>query len=126
MNYVRLITCENTIEANLVKGRLENEGINCFLTNENFANLMPHYNRILGAGVQIMINETDLEKAVELLELNKNKELYCPNCNSKNVKVSLGKNKFKKIFAIILSLFSGVPFNNINSINRCADCKTEF
>jgi DNA-directed RNA polymerase subunit RPC12/RpoP len=126
MKSVRLLTCENPIEANIIKGRLENEGINCFLTNENFSNLMPHYNRILGAGVQIMISETDFEKAIELLEINVRKELVCPNCNSKNIKVSLGKNKAKKIFAVFLSLFSGVPFNNISSINRCADCKTEF
>lgn len=126
MKSVRLLTCENSVEANLIKGRLENEGINCFLTNENFSNLMPHFNRILGAGVQVMIDETDLEKAIELLELRGEKALICPNCNSKNVTISLGKNKIKKIFTIIFSLLLFIPFNNINSINHCVDCKNEF
>jgi hypothetical protein len=126
MKYARLLTCKNPIEANIIKGRLENEGINCFLTNENFSNLMPHFNGMLGAGVQVMIKETDFDEAIELLELNVQNELVCPNCDSRNIKITLGKNKVKKIIAIALSLFSAVPFNNINSINRCADCKTEF
>ncbi len=120
------MTFESPIEANIVKGRLENEGIPCFVTNENFSNLMPHYNRILDSGVQLMIRQTDYQKAVEILELNKEKELLCPNCNSKNVGISLGKNWFKKIVVIFVSLLSVIPFNNISGNYLCKDCKSEF
>lgn len=120
------MTCESPIEANIIKGRLENEGIRCFVTNENFSNLMPHYNRILGSGAEIMIDKDDYTKASEILELNSTKEVYCPNCNSNNIKISLGKNWFKKLVIIMISLFSSVPFNNINSTYWCKDCKSEF
>lgn len=120
------MTFDTSIEANIVKGRLENEGIHCFVTNENFANLMPHYNRILGAGAQIIVNRCDYEKAIEILELNIKKELICPNCNSNKIKIGLGKNKFKKIIAIFISLFGWIPFNNINNIYLCKDCGAEF
>ncbi len=53
MSTVVLKTCNTPFEANLIKGMLENKDINCFLTNENFSNLMPHYNGIMGAGVQV-------------------------------------------------------------------------
>ncbi len=120
------MTFDSPIEAHLVKGRLENEGIPCFVTNENFSNLMPHYNRILDSGVQLMIRETDYNKAVTLLELNKEKELVCPHCNSTNIKIFLGKNWPQKVVVIIVSLFSFVPFNNINATYLCRDCRTEF
>lgn len=120
------MTCESPIEANIIKGRLENEGIRCFVTNENFSNLMPHYNRILGSGAEIMIDKDDYTKASEILELNSTKEVYCPNCNSNNIKINLGKNWIKKLVIIMISLFSSVPFNNINSTYWCKDCKSEF
>ncbi|MBR8534211.1 DUF2007 domain-containing protein [Carboxylicivirga sediminis] len=126
MKTIRLMTFESPVEANLVKGRLENEGIPCFVTNEHFSNLMPHYNRIMDSGVQLMIREIDYQKAVELLELNVEKELVCPQCHSTSIKMSLGKNWFKKLVLISVSLFSGVPFNNINVNYLCKNCQTEF
>ena len=127
MNTVRLMTCDNAVEANLIKGKLENEDIPCILTNENFSNLMPHYNRIMGAGVQVLVNEEDFNRAMELVNVNPEvHEITCPNCNSKNIKVGLGKQKFKKVFAIVVSLLTVIPINNISYSYTCKDCKTEF
>jgi hypothetical protein len=126
MDFVRLVICDNVVEANLIKGRLENEGIYCFIINENFSTLMPHYSRMLGAGIQIMVSDKDYEQAIEVLQLNIKQENVCPNFGSSKVKIGLGRNKFKKIIAIIISVLSGIPFNNINSSFQCKDCKTEF
>ncbi len=120
------MTCENSIEASIIKGRLESEEIRCFLTNENISDMLPQYHRMLGAGVQVMINAEDYEKAIEVLELNVTKVIVCPACSSTNLTLSLGKNKGKKIFTMVLSFFSGVPFNNINNVYQCVDCKAEF
>lgn len=126
MKIIRLITCDTSIEAHILKGRLESEGISCFLTNENFSNLMPHYNRIFGSGTQVMVDESDFEKASQILDLNVKRELICPNCNSTNIKIGLGKNKFYLLFFLIISIFSGILFNNINNVYCCKDCGTEF
>lgn len=128
METIRLLTCDNNREASIIKGRLENEGIECFLTNENFSTLMPHFFGILGAGVQIVVNKTDYEKAVKLLDLDQSaqNELVCPNCKSTNIGFGLGRKKSGKITTILLSLLAGVPFNNINNRYYCRDCNADF
>jgi len=128
METTRLLTCDNNREAYILKGHLENEGIKCFLTNENFSSLMPHFFGILGAGVQIVVNKTDYEKAVKLLKLDQpdQHELVCPNCKSTNIRFGLGRRKSGKIMTILLSLFVWVPFNNINNRYYCQDCNASF
>ncbi len=126
MKTIRLITCESPIEANIIKGRLESEGIHCFITNENFSNLMPHYNRILDSGVQVIVSEVDYQKAIDLLELNQEKAILCPHCQSKNISITLGNNWFRKTIVILLSMLFFIPFNNINSTYHCRDCKADF
>ncbi len=120
------MSCESSFEANIIKGRLKSEGIESFITNENFSGLMPNYNQILNSSIQIMINEIDYDKAREILELNKKQEHICPNCQSTNIKFSFGKNKIKKLILITLSLLLVIPFNNLKSIYKCQDCRTEF
>jgi hypothetical protein len=121
-----LINCANTFEANLLKSKLDDEGIFCFLTNENFSTIMPYYYNMLGSGVRIMVNEDEYQTAVSVLKLNNIEELKCPICNSTNLKAGLGEGKFKKIFAIIMSIFMFVPINNINIRYTCKDCNNEF
>ncbi len=126
MQTIRLMTCESTIEANIIKGRLESEGIECFITNENFSNLMPNLNNIMGSGAQIIICEQDRERALEILETGTKNKLVCPGCQSSNIKMSLGHYRFKKLTVIALSLLSAIPFNNITISYICNECKTEF
>ncbi len=127
MNTIILTTCYNSFEANLIKGMLGNNDIRCFLTNENFSNLMPHYNGIMGAGIQVMIEDRDLEKAQALMLVqSKEDEIVCPNCNSSNIQFGLGNNKVKKIFLVLISLFTWIPFGNMRNIYYCQNCKTEF
>jgi hypothetical protein len=68
MKVIRLMTCKTAFEANLIKGRLENEGIPSFLTGENFTTLMPNFLGSFGSGVQVMVFEKDKEKADEVLK----------------------------------------------------------
>jgi hypothetical protein len=52
-----LITCNTSYEAYLIIGIFEINENQCLLANENFTNLMPNYNGIMEAGVQIIIDE---------------------------------------------------------------------
>ena len=127
MAIVRLITCNSSIEANTVKALLNNEGIECFLTNENFTTLLPIYNGILGAGVQVMIDEKDNEKALEIInQQGIEKIIICPNCNSKDVVFGLGEKKLQKILVVFISTLFFIPFNNIRNTYYCRNCKSEF
>jgi hypothetical protein len=122
-----LMICSNIAEAHLVKGMLENHGIIYFLNNENFSNLMPQFNGLMGAGVQVVVDEADYEKAFELAGLkDENSELTCPKCHSANIGFGLGTRKAGKILTIFLSLIAGAPFGNIRNNYYCKDCGTEF
>lgn len=59
-------TYYNPIEANIVKGRLEDSGIPCFLTDENMATIQPLYNQAIG-GVKLNVFEKDVEQINLLL-----------------------------------------------------------
>jgi hypothetical protein len=127
MPTIKLTTCDNAIEANFIKNNLENEGIECFLTNEISSTLLPGFTGMLNAGVHIMINEEDFEKASALIKKpDSKKQITCPGCNSTNVSYSLGERKGLKILAVIFSLFAATPFGNIKRKYYCKDCRTEF
>jgi len=128
MKTARLITCESLTEAYLIKGRLANEGIECFLTNQNFTNLMPLYNNMLGSGIQIIVNEIDFNKAREIIKDKiepNNEELYCPNCGSNDIGLGLGKRKGLKIFNIMIALLSVFPMGNLKPKFYCKKCREE-
>jgi hypothetical protein len=127
MAIIRLTTCNNSIEANLIKGMLDTNGIRCVVTNEHFSNLMPFYNGLMGAGAQVMIEDIDLKKSQELLlSSSKDTGIHCPNCNFSDIYFGLGNNKVKKILFVLISLLSWIPFANIKNTYYCRDCGTEF
>lgn len=127
MAIIRLTTCNSSIEATMTKNILENEGIECFLTNENFTTLMPGHIGMLGSGVQVMIDAEDYEKASSIVALQEKEDvLVCPNCGSEDVVFGLGEHKVKKVFLVMLSLLFFIPFNNIRNLYYCKHCKSEF
>jgi transposase-like protein len=83
-------------------------------------------NGIMGSGIQVMVDEKDVDKASELLGQNNTTELKCPVCNSVNLGYGLGKKKIGKILFVFLSLLSFIPFNNSKPTWYCKDCKREF
>ncbi len=109
---IRLITCNTIQEAYIIKGHLNNENIECLLTNQNFTSLLPIYNNMLGAGIQILVKENDYEIAKGLVidkTQPENIEKKCPNCGSQNLSLGLGKNKFLKILNVVLALLASIP-----------------
>lgn len=129
MNIVRLLTCDNAIEAHLIKGRLNNEGIDCYITNENIATLKPAYNDLLGFGVEIMIKEDDLVRACELLtdKFEPEKPItICPFCGSNRIGIGYVKNKIFMYLRILLAMFLVRPLGNVNTKYYCKQCKKEI
>lgn len=88
---------------------------------------MPQYNGVMGAGINVVVDESDLEKAQKLIaEQGSKTTIKCPNCQSSKITFGLGTNRIKKIITIVLSLLFWIPFGNIRNIYYCQDCKTEF
>ena len=124
MNTVVLATLPNSIDAHMLKHQLENEDIYSFLVNEQFNDLMPMHNDILGGGVQVVIKKEDLERAREVANLNADR-LKCPNCSSKNIQSTSVKWN-RRLALLFMALFAGTPIGNLIKDYRCMECKTEF
>ncbi len=119
-----LTTYDSTINANLLRAKLEHEGIPCFLNNEHFTNLMPHYFNILGSGVQILVPTDQLEQAKEIAKLDDGR-MTCPNCGATNIKNDLESPK-NKLKLILIALLIAVPIGNLLNRYRCLECGQKF
>ena len=129
MKRIRLLSANTVTEAHLIKGRLNNEGIECFLTNQHIATLFPHYNHIEGGGVQIMVHENDVEVARKIVQdkLEPSMEkIICPHCGSSKVALGMGKLKWFKLLNMFIAALMLTPIGNLKPKYFCGDCKQEI
>ena len=71
MALTRLTTCTKSFEANLIKALLVDNDIECFINNEMTNTILPYHGFYMESGINIMVDESNLEVALELLETNK-------------------------------------------------------
>ncbi len=134
MKLVTIKIFDDPIKARILKSKLENEGVNCFLFDENIVSINPLYNITVG-GIKLKISEADAEKVRKIiaeventpLTNDENEPFNCPNCESSNL-IS-GYKSMKGILgvigAIISFLFMVFPiYYNIGY--KCNDCGNEF
>lgn len=124
MALVLLITVDSIIDAGLISGKLDSEGIVNYQLNSTFTNLMPQFYGMMGAGIQIMVNEDQLEQAQRIIQ-QKEAEIFCPQCHSRNisVKAASGWNRMKILFIL---LFLSGPAGNLFTSFLCNDCGYNF
>jgi len=129
-------TYYNPIEANIIKARLEDSDIPCFLTDENIATIQPLYNQAIG-GVKLNVFERDVERINQLLAempvdfkeeetMDDEEKINCPKCGSTNVSYGQAtKKRFSWWVTVISFLFAIYPFK-ANNCFHCYDCGHEF
>ena len=125
-----LISCNTTAEAHIIKGRLDADGIECFLTNENFTDLiMPLSNTMLNSGVQVIVKENDFDKASivikDMLEPN-NEIIVCPHCGSADISLSGGREIGFKLLNMLRSILTIDSIGNMKTKYYCNNCKKEI
>lgn len=128
MKTISILTCETAFKANIIKGRLNNEGIECFLTNQNFSQLRQNYGNMLGTGIQVIINKKDLKAAHEILKdslVPANIDLVCPKCGSENISIGLGKRN-GLFLNILIAILMVIPIGNLKPKYYCKDCYEEI
>ncbi|WP_203256466.1 putative signal transducing protein [Hyunsoonleella ulvae] len=119
-------------EAQIIKGRLEAEGIQVFLSDNITIDTDPLVSNAIG-GVKLKVLSTDALKAQHILKtINKysiddeGNTISCPNCKSHRIDLFSTIKDVKSFFAFIFGvLFSALPFYTRHKY-RCEDCKTEF
>ncbi len=57
---------DSAIEANIIKGVLESNGVPCFLSNETFSSVLPLTNTGVGS-IRLNVFAEDVEKAQKIL-----------------------------------------------------------
>lgn len=132
-------TYYNPIEANIIKARLEDSDIPCFLTDENVATINPLYNQAIG-GVKLNVFERDVELINALLAENlpglpenepdnidtSEDKILCENCGSENVSWGQAtKNRFSWWVTVLSFFFIVYPFK-ANQCYHCYNCGHEF
>ena len=134
MELVTIYTFDNSIDAHMMRVRLEDEGIPCFLFDENIVNMNPLYNITVG-GIKLKINSGDIENAQIIIEEmtnaklknEKNEIVKCPNCQSDDIIYGFKSMKGTKgiLSGIISFLLVVFPFY-YKTVNKCKVCGHEF
>lgn len=135
---ITVATYTQPIQAHIAKGRLEAEGILCFLGDENIVSVHPFYSNAVG-GVKLKVREEEAEQAFAILDqiqteepepntfaaeghVPSEKTILCPNCGSEDAYVNWFS---KKMFALSMVLF-GFPLPFIRKSFHCPACGHEW
>ncbi|MCA0131439.1 putative signal transducing protein [Winogradskyella alexanderae] len=119
-------------EAQIIKGRLEAEGIPVFLRDNITIDTDPLVSNAIG-GVKLKVLARDKNKAKDILNSitnytidNEGSLVSCPNCNNKHVSLYSTISDFKSFFSFLIGFVTGtLPFTARYKY-RCEDCKTSF
>ena len=128
MKFQILRTFENYIDANLLLGQLESEGIRCWLKGENTVTIDPILSNAIG-GIKLMVLEEDMEKAIELYKLieQKRRESFaCPYCHNHDIEYITSPREPLNWIAAIGTWLLGNYALSAKQVWHCFACKKEF
>ncbi|WP_405384556.1 DUF2007 domain-containing protein [Maribacter sp. LLG6340-A2] len=103
--FYQLATFEYVADVQIIKGKLESEGIPVFLRDENTLNSDPLISNAIG-GVKLQVYTKDKERAIAIYDEirayavdDKGKPIICPNCKAqKSEPYYNSKGVFYKLF----------------------------
>ena len=128
MNFVIVQVYNNYVDANIVMGRLEEEGIHCWLKDENTVTIDPILTNAIG-GIKLMVPETQAERAFELLrQFRSDKEsvLKCPRCGSSNIEFVTTPRKASNWLGVLFGFLSMTFALSGEKVHHCFNCGFEF
>ncbi len=128
MNFVAIRSFDNYIDANIILGKLQSEGISCFLRDEYTVTIDPILTNAVG-GIKLTVAQPDLQKAMEMLELfdqEKRALLQCPHCHSHDVEYISNPQRSGNWLSAVLTFLFGSYAISIKKIYHCFSCGYEF
>lgn len=119
-------------EALIFKGKLESEGIEVYIRDNNIVDSNPLYSNAVG-GIKLFVKSEDFEKAqlvlsdVSQYSINENNQLIkCPKCNAEQVEMVTSIKDIRSFLAFLFSvLVVYMPFYSKHKY-KCQSCKFEF
>ncbi len=128
MKFVPIWAYDNYIPAHLAMGRLKEEGIECWLKDENTVTIDPILSNAIG-GIKLMVAEPDAKRAWELLKQEEREYkagVACPKCGSLNVELVSTPRKASNWFSAILGLFFTSYAIPVDQVYHCFNCGHEY
>jgi hypothetical protein len=128
MDFIVLNSYTNYVEAHIAKGVLEEQGIHCWLKDENTVTIDPVLTNAVG-GIKIMVGKEDGQKAWDILSVLKKEQqqaTVCPKCGSYNTELVSTPRKASNWFSSIATFLLGNYAIGVNNVHHCFDCKHEF
>lgn len=130
--FVTVAVFEYSSEAQIIKGRLESDGIEVFLFDHLTIDTDPLVSRAIG-GVKLKVLSHRASEAKQILNAIKQyssdgaeNARHCPNCKSIHIELFSTIEDLKSLISFIYGvLFSSLPFYTKHKY-RCEMCETEF
>jgi len=124
MNFQLVRSFDNYIYANILLLRLKEEGIECYIQDENTITLDPLLSPAIG-GMKLMVKESDVIRVnlmLDLFEMEYLKTLSCPNCGQPGIQRLIKSKPLKNLFSLLFrKLLHGSSINE-TIIYRCSQC----
>jgi len=132
---IQVYSFDNPIGANMLKSKLESEGIECFLPDEEIVSANMFLSTAVGS-IKVMVKESDFEKAQKVIndfkmDLNVidesalNEDIYeyhgnitCPECSSDKVIFY----RHKRTGAALSIILLGFPLIYPSKVWKCEAC----
>ena len=127
METIVLKTFDSTFSANIMLGKLENEGIRGYLRDEFTVGVNPLLSNAVG-GVKLAVDVKDADEALRILTLFEQariRDAVCPVCNQKAFAIYLKPVEPNIVVSLLSKLFGKKPAEETLSIYKCGHCKYE-
>jgi Putative prokaryotic signal transducing protein len=128
MSYLLLTTFTNYMDAHLCQMHLQEDGINCWLKDENTVTIDPILTNAIG-GIKLMVHETQFDRAIDLLRImhhKAQKAAPCPKCNSYNVEYIVTNRKASNWLSAVTTFLLGDFAMAPHKVYHCFNCRHEF
>jgi predicted RNA-binding Zn-ribbon protein involved in translation (DUF1610 family) len=130
--YILVGRFQYTSEALIYMGKLESEGIEVFIRDNNTVDANPLYSNAIG-GVKLFVNAVDDKKAFSVLSqisefsLDENNQLMkCPKCGVAQIEMITSVKDIKSLLLFVFSvLLLLLPFQTKYKY-KCRKCNFEF
>ncbi len=126
MKWIKANSYNDYFKANIALTKLQNEGIEAMLADENSVTINPMLGNVIG-GIKLMIKEEDIELVNTIFQRWKeeaNEVSKCPNCKSSDLEL-VTKQTSQNIFLAIVSAVT-INYALADTHYQCNNCKKKF
>jgi hypothetical protein len=128
MNFIQITAFDNYVFANMTLGLLEENNINCHLSDENVVTLDPLLSNAVG-GIKLMVADVQFERAIEVIKQAEAEYLTgipCPQCQSLSLKADEKINNPSSFWGKLKNQLAYGQTSTYVKLYRCGNCKNVF